>query len=224
MSTIDHRPPPTNTATDEFERAVPARDSEAGGEPALRSTAWVLLVGGLLGAAAALTLLLDKLALLVDPDYVPSCSIDAVLSCGSIMKSPQAEVLGFPNPIIGLIAFPVVAALGALALSRTPLPGWCWTALQFGTVAGLGFVVWLITQSVAVIGALCPWCMLVWAVTITLFWHVTAHNLAHGRLAAGAPGRLVARWPSLASVTTVLAVLAVLVAAFPAWFAAPFSG
>ena len=195
-----------------------------GGESATRATALVLLVGGLVGAGAALVLLLDKLALLVDPAYVPACSIDAVLSCGTIMRTPQSQVLGFPNPIIGLATFPVVAAIGALALSRVRLPGWCWTALQVGVVAGLAFVAWLITQSVAVIGALCPWCMLVWAATITAFWFVTAHNLAHGRLEAGPAGRVVARRPGTASVATIAVVLVVVVARFSAWFAALITG
>ena len=40
------------------------------------------------------------------------------------------------------------------------------------------FVHWLIYQSVFVIGALCPYCMVVWAVTIPTFFYVTVHNLA----------------------------------------------
>lgn len=204
--------------------AGPEGEDPSEAASASRSTALVLLLAGLAGAGAALALLLDKLALLVDPTYVPSCSIDAVLSCGSIMKAPQSEVFGFPNPIIGLATFPVVAAVGAFALSRTRLPGWCWSALQLGAVAGLGFVAWLIAQSVVVIGALCPWCMLVWTVTITVFWYVTAHNLAHGRLEAGSPGRLVARRPGTATAVSLTVLIALLVASFPAWFVALLTG
>jgi hypothetical protein len=39
------------------------------------------------------------------------------------------------------------------------------------------FVHWLIFQSAFVIGALCPYCMVVWAVTIPTFFYVTVHNL-----------------------------------------------
>lgn len=184
-----------------------------------RGTGPVLLVSGLLGAAAALVLLVEKFALLARPDYLPSCSIDAVLSCGSIMRTAQSEVLGFPNPIIGLATFPVVAAVGALVLARTPLPVWCWLALQAGATAAVAFVGWLIVQSVAVIGALCPYCMIVWAATIAVFWFVTAENLERGHLVAGPPGRLVARRPGTAVAVSYLVVLAVVVASFPAWFA-----
>lgn len=185
---------------------------------ASRATGPVLLVGGLLGAVAALVLLVEKIALLENPDYLPSCTIDAVLTCGSIMRSAQSEVLGFPNPVIGLMAFPVVAAIGALAL-RTPVPGWCWLTLQFGATAGVAFVGWLVAQSVGVIGALCPYCMVVWAVTITIFWFVTAENVTRGHLAAGPFGRLVARRPGTTTAVSLLAVLSVVVASFPAWIA-----
>ncbi|MDD7967778.1 vitamin K epoxide reductase family protein [Actinomycetospora lemnae] len=184
-----------------------------------RGTGSVLLVAGLIGAAAALVLLVEKIALLAKPDYLPSCSIDAVLSCGSIMRTAQSEVLGFPNPIIGLATFPVVAAVGALLLARTPLPAWCWLALQGGVAAAVAFVGWLIIQSVAVIGALCPYCMVVWAATIAVFWFVTAENLERGHLVAGPPGRLVARHPGAATVVSYVVVLAVVVASFPTWFA-----
>jgi hypothetical protein len=32
------------------------------------------------------------------------------------------------------------------------------------------------------IGALCPYCMVVWVVTIVMFWYVTLHNLDRGHL------------------------------------------
>lgn len=39
------------------------------------------------------------------------------------------------------------------------------------------FVHWLIYQSLYVIGALCPYCMIVWVVTLPIFWYVTIANL-----------------------------------------------
>ena len=70
---------------------------EARREPGLtdRTLGWLLLVGGLLGLAAAFVLAVEKYALLADPAYVPTCSLNPVLSCGSVMSSLQAEVFGF---------------------------------------------------------------------------------------------------------------------------------
>jgi uncharacterized membrane protein len=46
-------------------------------------------------------------------------------------------------------------------------------------------IIWLVGQSLYVIGALCPWCMVVWAITIPIFWQVTTDNLASNRLSLG---------------------------------------
>ena len=65
---------------------------------------WVL-IAGVVGLAAALTLTVEKIEMLINPAYVPSCSINPVLSCGSVMVTPQASAFGFPNPLIGIVAF-----------------------------------------------------------------------------------------------------------------------
>ena len=44
---------------------------------------------------------------------------------------------------------------------------------------------WLIAQSLYDIGALCPYCMAVWAVTVPIFWYVTLRNLDRGAPSAG---------------------------------------
>ena len=43
----------------------------------------------------------EKIEILINPDYVPSCSLNPVLSCGSVMITPQASAFGFPNSLIG---------------------------------------------------------------------------------------------------------------------------
>ncbi|MDT0276036.1 vitamin K epoxide reductase family protein [Blastococcus goldschmidtiae] len=142
-----------------------------------RGLAVWLLVGGLLGFVAALVLAVEKYALLADPSYVPTCSLNPILSCGSIMASPQAEAFGFPNPLLGVAGFPVVATTGAVLLAGGRLAEWFWASLQAGVTAGVAFVHWLMFASLYRIEALCPYCMVVWAVTIPLFTAVTLRNL-----------------------------------------------
>ena len=149
---------------------------------------WLYAVGGGIGLAAAFTLLVEKIALLEDPSYVPSCSINPILSCGSIMKTAQAEAFGFPNPIIGVAGFAIVVTIGMGILAGATYRRWFWLGLQAGTTFGVVFVHWLIFQSVYRIGALCPYCMVVWVVTIPLFWYTTLHNLRTGLLPT--PARL----------------------------------
>jgi uncharacterized membrane protein len=156
--------------------------------PPPRSLSLLLLVGGLLGLVASFVLAVEKYALLADPTYVPSCSLNPVLSCGSIMASAQAEAFGFPNPLLGIAGFAVVAATGAALLAGARPAGWFWAGLQVGVTGGVVFVHWLIFSSLYRIGALCPYCMVVWAVTIPLFWYVTLHNA--GALASTSAPRL----------------------------------
>lgn len=136
-----------------------------------RRLAWLYIVGGAIGLLAAAVLLIEKVALQKDPTYVPSCSINSILSCGSIMQTSQAEAFGFPNPLIGVAAFPVVVTSGVALLAGASFPRWYWRGLLAGTIAGLAFVHWLIFQSLYRIGALCPYCMVVWIITIALFWY-----------------------------------------------------
>ncbi|MEU6711440.1 vitamin K epoxide reductase family protein [Nonomuraea sp. NPDC046802] len=159
---------PSNTISDE---ALPAT------EPFPRLLPRLLLIGGGVGLIAAFVLTIEKIALLEDPAYVPSCSINPVLSCGSIMRTPQAEIFGFPNPLLGIAGFAIVTMVGAALLAGARFRPWFWLGLQAGATAGVVLVHWLIVQSLYTIGALCPYCMIVWAVTVPIFWYVTLRNL-----------------------------------------------
>lgn len=150
-----------------------------------RQTAWILVVCGLIGLVAAIELIIQKISVLSDPDFVPNCDINPVLSCGSVINTEQASLFGFPNPVLGVIGFTVVIMFGALLFAGLELPRSMWLGLNIGALAGMAFVVWLVIQSLYVIGALCPWCMVVWAITIPIFWQVTTDNLASGRLNLG---------------------------------------
>jgi uncharacterized membrane protein len=150
-----------------------------------RRLAWGLVGGGLVGFLAAAVLLIERIKLSQDSDYVPSCSINPVLSCGSVMETAQASLLGFPNPIIGVAAFPVVVTTGMVILAGGRLARWYWVGLQAGVTAALGLIAWLAFQSIYRIGALCPYCMVVWAVVLPLFWYVTLRNLSAGVLGDG---------------------------------------
>ena len=149
-----------------------------------RSTAMILIIGGALGLLAAVELTIEKVRVLSDSTYVPTCDINPVLSCGSVITTPQAEAFGFPNPILGLIGFSVAITLGVIIATGTTLPRWVWLGLNAGALLGFAFVQWLVWQSLYSIGALCPWCMVVWAVTAPIAIWVTAANLASGRIPA----------------------------------------
>jgi uncharacterized membrane protein len=145
---------------------------------------WLLIIGGTIGLIAAFMIMFEKLALLDNPSYQLACDINPIISCGSVMQSDQANAFGFPNPFIGLVAFPILITIGAAMKAGAAFKRWFWIGLQLGVVFGLGFVLWLFYQTVYNINALCPYCMVVWAVVIPIFWYVTLYNLrnSHVRL------------------------------------------
>lgn len=139
---------------------------------------WLLVIGGFIGLICAFIIMYEKLQLFQNASYEPSCNLNPVISCGSVMKSAQSHVFGFPNPIIGLIAFPVLITTGMAMFAGATFKRWYYWGLEVGTIFGLAFVHWLFFQSVYRIHALCPYCMVVWAVTISTFWYVTLYNLS----------------------------------------------
>lgn len=170
----------------------PIHPGALGAAPFTKSLPWLLLIGGVIGLLASFVLTIEKFTLATDPAYVPSCSIDPVLNCGSVMNTEQASAFGFPNSLVGITGFAVVAVTGAALLAGAEFAQWFWLALQTGITAAAIFVHWLIYQSLYTIGTLCPYCMIVWAVTIPIFWYLTLRNLGAAMTASRINDRIVA--------------------------------
>lgn len=149
----------------------------------VKALPWVLIIGGAIGLLASAIITYDKIAILQDPNFKPGCDLNPVVSCGSVMDSSQAAAFGFPNTFIGLAGFGAVVTTGVVLLAGgSKLKRWYWLGLNLGMLFGLAFVHWLFYQSVYNIGALCPYCMLVWAATITMFWYTTLYNIQTGHI------------------------------------------
>ena len=151
-----------------------------------------LIISGALGLLAAFELSVEKVLVLADPEHVPNCNVGVLVGCTTNLESWQGSVFGFPNPFIGLMAWPVVITIGVAILARAHFAHWFWIGFNAGVAGALVFVGWLIAQSIYVLDVLCPWCMLTWAVTIPAFWVVTLHNLRTGHIPASARVRAVA--------------------------------
>jgi len=123
---------------------------------------FVTLMGGVIGFVASFLLSIDKIKLLKDSQFVPSCNISETLNCKSVMLSAQAEVFGFPNSLIGIGAFAIFIAIGVAMIGGVQFPGWFWKIALLGTVLAILFSHWLAFQTTFVIGALCPYCMVAW--------------------------------------------------------------
>jgi uncharacterized membrane protein len=139
---------------------------------------------GVLGIVASFTLTYDKIHVMSDASYVPSCNINPVLSCGSVMKTQQASLLGVPNTIFGLMGFSMLTMLGIVLLAGATFKRWLWLLLNLGTAIGFVFFSYLFFQAIFRIHAICPYCFVVWLIVPPVLWYTTLYNLQSGNLRA----------------------------------------
>jgi uncharacterized membrane protein len=135
----------------------------------------MLIVGGVIGLISSFVLTWDKMEFLKNPQFHPNCNLNPVISCGNVMTSNQGSAFGFPNPWIGLAAFSVLVTIGVAILAGAKFKRWFWLGLEAGIIAGLVFAFWLLFESVYNINALCPYCLAVDIVVVTLFWYTTLY-------------------------------------------------
>ena len=188
---------------------------------------YILLVAGIIGLAASYIILDDTFKLAANPAYHPSCSLNPVISCGSVMQSSEAHLFGFNNPYLGVAAFPALITIAAVLLAGAKLKRWFWLGLNAGALLGTVFVHYLFVASVYHIQALCPYCVAIWAVTITVFWYVTLYNLESGNVVLhsrlhGAYGR-VRRHHADILIAWLLVIAALILAHFWYFFGRSFS-
>ncbi|HEV2413149.1 MAG TPA: vitamin K epoxide reductase family protein [Candidatus Saccharimonadales bacterium] len=146
----------------------------------VKALPWIFIVGGIIGIISSFVITLDKFKLAENPNYIPSCNLNPIVSCGSVMASHQGSAFGFPNPFIGLAAFAVLITIGMAMLAGATFKKWFWIGLELGSIFGLLFVHWLFYESVYRIHALCPYCMAVWVVVIVTFWYVSLYVIEAG--------------------------------------------
>ncbi|GII04342.1 vitamin K epoxide reductase family protein [Planobispora takensis] len=141
-----------------------------------------MLLSACLSLTASFVLSVDALRLAADPGTSLSCNINDVISCGTVATSWQAQLFGFPNAFLGLVAEPVVITIAVASLAGVRFPRRFMLAAQVVYALGLVFAYWLFSQSMFVIGALCPWCLLVTVSTTLVFATLTHVNIRDGNL------------------------------------------
>jgi len=171
----------SDSSLNDHDAAVPG-PTRLGG----RTMALLLVVLGGIGFIASFGLAWEKYLAFVDPERTASCTINLFVTCSAAMDSWQGALLGFPNPYLGVAAFPVVITTGVMLLLGTRLPRWYWISLLAGTVLGQLLVFFLMWTSFYSIVALCPYCMVVWTIMWPLLWYQLVRGVQSGDLPVGA--------------------------------------
>jgi uncharacterized membrane protein len=125
---------------------------------AVATTFLLSLVG--LGISIYLTITHFRPMLLV-------CSSTGTIDCAAVTTSAQSYFLGIPVAILGLGNFVVMSVLNS---------PWAWRARSYWThvarfvlaIAGMVFVLWLLSAELLIIDHICLWCTGVHVVTFAL--------------------------------------------------------
>jgi uncharacterized membrane protein len=159
-----------------------------------RRTAIEMVVSGLIGLYTSFVLSVEALHIAfakgANATYTAGCDLNAVISCGKVGASWQAHLFGtwLPNAFLGIAAEAVVITVAVALIGGVVFPRWFMLSAQAIYTFGLVFALWLFAESYFVIGALCPWCLLI-TVTTTLVWAgLTRINIRDGHILPGPRG------------------------------------
>lgn len=143
---------------------------------------WILLIGGIVATIASIALSVEVYQRLKDPSYVPVCNLNPILSCTSVADSHQSEAFGFPNYYLGIGGYAAISTVGAVLLFGAKLNKKFWKVFLGGLAFAVLFLHWLIFETLYRIGSLCIFCMVVWAITVPLFWYTLIYNIQIGNI------------------------------------------
>ena len=163
-------------------------------ETALRgwrhSSLWTYGVMLFFSAIALLTSLIlsaETLALARAPKKLLSCDFNSVVSCSRVSQAWQAEIvkfgeLSFPNAFFGIAAESVFVTLAVIGMIRVRVPRWFAICTWLGGLCALAYAYWLFSQSMFVIHALCPWCIVLMFSTTMQFISLTHASVSSQKL------------------------------------------
>lgn len=142
----------------------------------------IMLLASAVALVVSFVLSAETLELARNPGQKLNCDVNAVLSCSTVAESWQAEIvkfagLSYPNAFFGIAAESVFVTIAVIGLVRIAVPRWFAICTWLGGLAALAYSYWLTSQSLFVINALCPWCLVLMFSTTVQFMalsHATA--------------------------------------------------
>lgn len=150
-----------------------------------RDNRWIftsMLVGAILSLIASFVLSAEAVELARNPNAQLSCSVNAIVNCATVAAHPSASLFGFPNSFLGMVAEPVVITVAIAGLAGVKFPRRFMFVAQICYTLGLIFALYLFYMSFFIIQALCPWCLLVTATTLFVWFAITRYNIRENNL------------------------------------------
>lgn len=141
-----------------------------------------MLVGAIASLVASFVLSVEAVELAKNPGAALTCNLNAVVNCATVALHPSAYFFGVPNSFLGMMAEPIVITVAIAGLAGVKFPRAFMATAQFFYTLGFIFAFYLLGTSYFVIGALCPWCLLVTLTTTFVWFAITRYNIREGNL------------------------------------------
>ena len=153
----------------------------------------VMLVASAVALLVSFILSAETLQMARNPNQALSCDVNAKLSCTTVAQAWQSEIvkfgeMSFPNAFFGIAAESVFVTIAVIGLARMRMPAWFATCTWLGGLAALAYSYWLTSQSLFVINALCPWCLVLCFATTVQFMALSHATVTVQGLPARAHG------------------------------------
>ncbi|NTW61094.1 vitamin K epoxide reductase family protein [Candidatus Saccharibacteria bacterium] len=142
----------------------------------------ILLIASIVALLSAFVLSVEAIELIKNPSAQLSCNINSVISCGEVGKSAYSSLFGFPNSFIGMMVEPIFVTVAIAGLFGTKFSRRFMLGMQFAMILAILFALYLFITSVALVGALCPWCLTVDITTAFMAYALTRYNIIEGNL------------------------------------------
>lgn len=171
----------TSTAQEEYETTL------RGWRHSSLWTYGIMLFFSAVALITSLILSAETLALARAPKKLLSCDFNTVVSCSRVSQAWQAEIvkfgeLSFPNAFFGIAAESVFVTLAVIGMIRVCVPRWFAICTWIGGLCALAYSYWLFSQSMFVIHALCPWCIVLMFSTTMQFMSLTHASVSSQKL------------------------------------------
>lgn len=161
--------------------AAPSEHQMAGGAPL--PYALLALICSLVGVGSSIGLLLSERTLLSNPNGPLSCDINPLVGCSDFLTSEyNTAFFSVPNAVWGLAFFSAIAALSVAWLAGARFSTWLWRLICVGMLGASAWLVWFWHVSFFVKGSMCPFCLVIWCVTIPLVIHTWIRAAQGGHL------------------------------------------
>lgn len=141
--------------------------------PPPRTWFGVVVAAALVGMAATIIQIVERVALAQNADATLLCDINGTFSCGNVLTSWQSSVFGpIPNSAIGLSVFALTLGVSGAGLLGSMLSKAAWGVATFFAGFMAAFTVWFLAQTAFVIGAVCLYCLVIGTMVllINLSW------------------------------------------------------